>query len=65
MKTISPSCVAADKISVTIWDGPCPMKADLTVLDISSSIIAKVERAKENSDYIYLGTLIINRLFNI
>ncbi|OXA58033.1 putative homeodomain transcription factor 2 [Folsomia candida] len=55
MKTISPSCVAADKISVTIWDGPCPMKADLTVLDISSSIIAKVERAKENSDYIYLG----------
>jgi hypothetical protein len=31
------------------------MKADLTVLDISSTIIAKVERAKENSDYIYLG----------
>jgi hypothetical protein len=39
------------------------MKADLTVLDISSTIIAKVECAKENSDYLYLGKLIFLQLY--
>jgi len=55
LKITSPSCASSDKISCTIWPGPEAMKADLTVLDISSTIIAKVECAKENSDYLYLG----------
>lgn len=54
---VSPSCASSDKISCTIWDGQELKKADLTVLDISSSIIAQVECIKENSDYLYLGSL--------
>ncbi len=51
----SPSCASSDKVSCTIWEGSEAKKADLSVLDISALIIAKVERARENSDYLYLG----------
>ncbi|CAL8143969.1 unnamed protein product [Orchesella dallaii] len=53
--TVSPSCASSDKVSCTIWVGQDAKKADLTVLDISSSIIGKVECIRENSDYLYLG----------
>jgi len=56
-KTTSPSCASSDKVSCTIWEGQEAKKADLSVLDISALIIAKVERARENSDYLYLGNL--------
>ena len=54
-KSTSPSCASSDKVSCTIWEGQDAKKADLSVLDISALIIAKVERARENSDYLYLG----------
>ncbi len=52
---MSPSCASSDKVSCTIWVGQDAKKADLTVLDISSTIIGKVEIIRENSDYLYLG----------
>ncbi|CAG7824974.1 unnamed protein product [Allacma fusca] len=52
---INPSCVSSDKVSCTVWEGNEAKKADLGVLDICSTIIAKVECARENSDYLNLG----------
>lgn len=52
---LNPSCAASDKVSCTIWEKRDPKKADLSVLDISSAIIARVESMPENIDYFYAG----------
>ncbi|XP_055374027.1 protein phtf [Condylostylus longicornis] len=46
---------SSDKISCTIWDDLEMKKAEMTVLDISTSIIEKVEAMPETCDYIYIG----------
>lgn len=52
---LSPSCAASDKVSCTMWESRDVKKADLSVLDISSAIIARVEAMPENMEYFYLG----------
>ena len=42
-------------VSCTIWKNHEIKKADLSVLDISSTIISKVESMPNNMDYFYLG----------
>ncbi|KAL0274911.1 UNVERIFIED_CONTAM: hypothetical protein PYX00_002933 [Menopon gallinae] len=52
---VSPSCAASDKVSCTIWENKDVKRADLSVLDISSAIIARVETMQESMDYFYAG----------
>lgn len=40
-----------------MWESRDVKKADLSVLDISSAIIARVESMPENMDYFYVGEL--------
>jgi hypothetical protein len=40
-----------------VWESRDVKKADLSVLDISSAIIARVESMPENMDYFYVGKL--------
>lgn len=54
---LSPSCAASDRVSCTMWEKKEVKKADLSVLDISSAIIARVEAMPENMDYFYVGML--------
>lgn len=42
-------------VSCTIWDCRETKKAEMSVLDISSAIIEKVEGMPETCDYIYIG----------
>lgn len=42
-------------VSCTMWEKKEVKKADLSVLDISSAIIARVEEIPEQMDYFYLG----------
>jgi hypothetical protein len=42
-------------VSCTVWESRDVKKADLSVLDISSAIIARVESMPENMDYFYVG----------
>lgn len=42
-------------VSCTVWDHREIKKADLSVLDISSTIIARVEGMPETCDYFYGG----------
>ncbi|GLV45397.1 phtf [Carabus blaptoides fortunei] len=55
---LSPSCSPSDRVSCTIWENRDIKKADLSVLDISSAIIARVESMPETPDYIYSGTVL-------
>lgn len=55
---LSPSCAASDKVSCTMWESRDVKKADLSVLDISSAIIARVEAMPENMEYFYLGMVL-------
>ncbi|XP_034251149.1 putative homeodomain transcription factor isoform X2 [Thrips palmi] len=55
---LSPSCAASDKVSCTMWESRDVKKADLSVLDISSAIIARVEAKPENMEYFYLGMVL-------
>lgn len=55
---LSPSCAASDRVSCTVWESRDVKKADLSVLDISSAIIARVEAMPENMDYFYVGVAI-------
>uniref|UniRef100_A0A6M2E0B7 Putative homeodomain transcription factor isoform x3 n=1 Tax=Xenopsylla cheopis TaxID=163159 RepID=A0A6M2E0B7_XENCH len=55
---LSPSCAASDRVSCTIWDHREIKKADLSVLDISSTIIARVEGMPETCDYFYGGIVL-------
>ncbi|XP_046395981.1 protein PHTF2 isoform X3 [Ischnura elegans] len=52
---LSPSCTPPDKVSCTVWENREAKKADLSVLDISSAIIARVESMPDNMDYFYGG----------
>ncbi|XP_054269233.1 protein phtf-like isoform X2 [Macrosteles quadrilineatus] len=54
---LSPSCASSDKVSCTMWDKRDVKKAELSVLDISSAIIARVESMPENLDYFYGGLI--------
>ncbi|XP_052127964.1 protein phtf [Frankliniella occidentalis] len=55
---LSPSCAASDKVSCTMWECRDVKKADLSVLDISSAIIARVEAMPDTMDYFYLGMVL-------
>lgn len=46
-------------VSCTLWEKREVKKAELSVLDISSAIIARVEGMPENFDYFYGGKLIV------
>lgn len=46
------------KVSCTVWEGRDIKKADLSMLDISSAIIARVEATPESMDYFYMGVCI-------
>lgn len=52
---LSPSCASSDKVSCTMWEKRDVKKADLSVLDISSAIIGRVEQIPDNMDYFYTG----------
>nr|CAD7262183.1 unnamed protein product [Timema shepardi] len=45
-------------VSCTIWETRDVKKADLSVLDISSAIIARVESMPEHMDYFYGGVAV-------
>ncbi|XP_015593085.1 putative homeodomain transcription factor 1 [Cephus cinctus] len=55
---LSQSCAPSDRVSCTIWTRRDIMKAELSVLDISSAIIARVESMPESMDYFYGGLLL-------
>lgn len=42
-------------VSCTMWEKRDVKKADLSVLDISSAIIGRVEQIPDNMDYFYTG----------
>lgn len=45
-------------VSCTIWERTEIKKADLSVFDISSVIISKVESMPESMDYFYMGIVL-------
>lgn len=55
---LSPSCAASDKVSCTMWEKRDVKKADLSVLDISSAIIARVEAMPEQMEFFYAGMVV-------
>ncbi|VVC44465.1 Hypothetical protein CINCED_3A007611 [Cinara cedri] len=55
---LSPNCAASDRVSCTMWEKKEVKKGDLSVLDISSAIIARVEEIPEQMDYFYLGVFL-------
>ncbi|XP_066994433.1 protein phtf isoform X2 [Anabrus simplex] len=55
---LNPSCAASDRVSCTVWEKRDVKKADLSVLDISSAIIERVESMPENMDYFYGGMMV-------
>ncbi|KAJ8676448.1 hypothetical protein QAD02_012235 [Eretmocerus hayati] len=54
----SSGCATSDRVSCTIWTSRDAKKAELSVLDISSAIIARVEAMPETMDYFYAGLLL-------
>ncbi|XP_053684945.1 protein phtf isoform X2 [Sabethes cyaneus] len=52
---LNPPCGANDRVSCTIWDEREAKKAEMSVLDISSAIIERVEAMPETCDYVYIG----------
>uniref|UniRef100_A0A6B2E938 Putative homeodomain transcription factor-like protein n=1 Tax=Phlebotomus kandelakii TaxID=1109342 RepID=A0A6B2E938_9DIPT len=54
---LNPTCGANDRISCTIWDRRDAKKAEMSVLDISSAIIERVEAMPETCDYVYIGVV--------
>ncbi|XP_058810861.1 protein phtf isoform X2 [Phymastichus coffea] len=55
---LNSSTTSSDKVSCTIWTHRDIKKAELSVLDISSAIIAKVESMPESMDYFYAGLVL-------
>ncbi|XP_033216559.1 putative homeodomain transcription factor [Belonocnema kinseyi] len=55
---LSSSCAASDRVSCTIWTRRDIKKAELSVLDISSAIIERVESMPESMDYFYGGLVL-------
>lgn len=45
-------------VTCTVWERREIKKADLSMLDISSAIIARVESMPESMDYFYIGVCI-------
>ncbi|XP_059620468.1 protein phtf [Phlebotomus argentipes] len=54
---LNPTCGANDRISCTVWDRRDAKKAEMSVLDISSAIIERVEAMPETCDYVYIGVV--------
>ncbi|XP_033360977.1 putative homeodomain transcription factor isoform X2 [Bombus vosnesenskii] len=52
------NCASYDRVSCTIWTRRDIKKAELSVLDISSAIIARVESMPENMNYFYGGLIL-------
>ncbi|XP_043250245.1 protein phtf [Colletes gigas] len=55
---LSSSCASYDRVSCAIWTRRDIKKAELSVLDISSAIIARVESMPESMNYFYGGLLL-------
>uniref|UniRef100_A0A182QM81 PHTF1/2 N-terminal domain-containing protein n=1 Tax=Anopheles farauti TaxID=69004 RepID=A0A182QM81_9DIPT len=55
---LNPACGANDRISCTIWEAREAKKAEMSVLDISSAIIERVEAMPESCDYVYIGVVL-------
>ncbi|ETN65220.1 hypothetical protein AND_003015 [Anopheles darlingi] len=55
---LNPSCGSTDRVSCTIWDAREAKKAEMSVLDISSAIIERVEGMPESCDYVYIGAVL-------
>nr|XP_012150395.1 PREDICTED: putative homeodomain transcription factor isoform X3 [Megachile rotundata] len=55
---LSSNCASYDRVSCTIWTRRDIKKAELSVLDISSAIIARVESMPESMNYFYGGLLL-------
>ncbi|XP_058458624.1 protein phtf isoform X2 [Malaya genurostris] len=55
---LNPSCGANDRVSCTIWNAREAKKAEMSVLDISSAIIERVEAMPETCDYVYIGVVL-------
>ncbi|XP_034181176.2 putative homeodomain transcription factor [Osmia lignaria lignaria] len=55
---LSSNCAAYDRVSCTIWTRRDIKKAELSVLDISSAIIARVESMPESMNYFYGGLML-------
>ncbi|XP_011863531.1 PREDICTED: putative homeodomain transcription factor isoform X1 [Vollenhovia emeryi] len=52
------TCTSSDRVSCTIWTRRDVKKAELSVLDISSAIIARVESMPEGMNYFYGGLIL-------
>ncbi|XP_011630278.1 putative homeodomain transcription factor [Pogonomyrmex barbatus] len=52
------TCTSSDRVSCTIWTRRDIKKAELSVLDISSAIIARVESMPESMNYFYSGLIL-------
>lgn len=46
---------SSEKVSVTLWTKREPRKAEMSVLEISKSIIQRVDNLPETYDYVYIG----------
>uniref|UniRef100_A0A182PB82 PHTF1/2 N-terminal domain-containing protein n=1 Tax=Anopheles epiroticus TaxID=199890 RepID=A0A182PB82_9DIPT len=55
---LNPACGANDRVSCTIWEMREAKKAEMSVLDISSAIIERVEAMPESCDYVYIGVVL-------
>ncbi|XP_011300541.1 putative homeodomain transcription factor [Fopius arisanus] len=55
---LSSSCTSSDRVSCTLWTRRDIKKAELSVLDISSAIIARAESMPESMDYFYGGLVL-------
>ncbi|XP_055626477.1 protein phtf isoform X2 [Toxorhynchites rutilus septentrionalis] len=55
---LNPPCGATDRVSCTIWEAREAKKAEMSVLDISSAIIERVEAMPETCDYVYIGVVL-------
>ncbi|XP_014471298.1 PREDICTED: putative homeodomain transcription factor [Dinoponera quadriceps] len=55
---LNSTCTSSDRVSCTIWTRRDIKKAELSVLDISSSIIARVESMPESMNYFYGGLVL-------
>ncbi|XP_011151703.1 putative homeodomain transcription factor isoform X3 [Harpegnathos saltator] len=55
---LNSTCTSSDRVSCTIWARRDIKKAELSVLDISSSIIARVESMPESMNYFYGGLIL-------
>ncbi|XP_055320501.1 protein phtf [Sitodiplosis mosellana] len=52
---LNSNCAIGDRINCTIWDGRELKKIEMSVLEISSAIIKRVEAIPETCDYVYIG----------